>query len=44
MARTEIPEEEEPWVAEDFNPDDYDVGYAELPEEEFEEVTDDEQE
>ena len=44
MARTEIPEEEEPWVAEDFNPDDYDIGYTELPEEEFEEVTDDDQE
>jgi hypothetical protein len=44
MARTEIPEEEEPWVGEDFNPDDYDIGYAELPEEEFEEVTNDEQE
>ena len=44
MARTEIPEDEEPWVAEDFNPDDYDIGYTELPEEEFEEVTDDEQE
>jgi hypothetical protein len=44
ISRTEIPEEEEPWVAEDFNPDDYDIGYAELPEEEFEEVTDDDTE
>mgnify|MGYP000385507104 FL=1 len=44
IARTEVPEEEEPWVAEDFNPDDYDIGYTELPEEEFEEVTNDDSE